>query len=137
MGSYGILRLGSSVMMYFFFTCILFGCGSTSPKVITQGYIDSLKSQNYRKAWNNIASDSQAEIAGYSEKNGFDSFKKKNEELMKDEQMKTQLMSSKAMNEKIEGNNAIVTVQFTGEQGTTAAQDIRLVKESGKWKIQF
>jgi hypothetical protein len=133
----GLMRLCAFLICCLFLAGIIYGCGNTPPKSITQTYIDALKSQNYRKAWSNLSKECQNDIAGYSEKDGFNLFKKKNEDLMKDGKMKAQLMSSKALDEKIEGNTAIVTIQFTSEKGEASAQEIHLVKDDGRWKIQF
>ena len=127
----------SYVLILLLLTGFMAGCGQISPKASTQSYIDALKAQKYKHAWRCISRQSQENMSGLPDKNGYESFKEKMEESLKDPDMKSQLFSSTVTGEHVDGDRAMVTVQFTGVQGTSSTQEITLVKEDRDWKIRF
>lgn len=118
-------------------TGFMAGCGQSSPKASVQSYIDALKAQKYKQAWSCISRQSQENFSAVPNKNGYDSFKEKIEESIKDPDMKSQLFSSTVAGERVEGDRATVTVQFTGDKGAPSTQEISMVKEDRNWKIKF
>jgi hypothetical protein len=129
--------LYSYVLILLFLVGFTGGCGQTSPKASMQSYINALKAQKYKQAWRFISRQSQENIAGLPDKNGYESFKEKIEESLNDPGMKAQLFSSTVDGEHLEGDRATVTVRFTEDKRTSSTQEITLVKEDRDWKIKF
>ncbi len=70
---------------------------------------------------------------------GFSGFKRKTEELLKDDKKSAELRSTEVAGADIKGNSAIVTIRYNelGDKTKAMTRELYLVKDNGKWKLDF
>jgi hypothetical protein len=105
---------------------------SDDPKAAFEQFVLAIKNNNLDKAWDLLSDDAKKQF----DENGQPSiarFKEKLSKELQDQEKRAAIVNSQVQEVKI---TAVLKVQFT-DKDKTRTDDVPLIKEQGRWKINF
>jgi hypothetical protein len=104
-----------------------------SPRQAAESFVAAMKSGKADSVWQNLSERRKKKLE--EKKGSLKAAQDTIEHMLKNEGASKELSTTRIKDDKVEGEKALVTLQFSTKEGKESSKVLTLVKEKGEWKI--